>query len=85
MVFKLEARFLIVGQLTEKSRKETKGVKGAEVDMADTMKSLLEESAQASSNTGVKINIKAIKVTSENTYNTVTSIDIPKEVTEAAN
>ena len=65
--------------------KETKEVKGAEVDMADTMKSLLEESAQQSSNTGVKINIKAFKVTSENTYNTVTSIDIPKEVTEAAN
>lgn len=65
--------------------KETKEVKGAEVDMADTMKSLLEESAQQSSNTGIKINIKAFKVTSENTYNTVTSIDIPKEVTEAAN
>ena len=65
--------------------RETKEVKGAEVDMADTMKSLLEESAQQSSNTGIKINIKAFKVTSENTYNTVTSIDIPKEVTEAAN
>ena len=49
------------------------------------MKSLLEESAQQSSNKGIKINIKAFKVTSQNTYNTVTSIDIPKEVTEAAN
>lgn len=66
---------------------ETKEVKGVEVDMAESIKSIeaLLKEQLASSGGKVDIKVKSSKITIVNTYNNVKSIDIPKEITDSAN
>lgn len=67
---------------------ETKEVKGVEVDMAESIKSIFEAALKEqldSSGGKVDIKVNSSKITTVNTYNNVKSIDIPKEITDSAN